>query len=238
MNGSMVFLVAFFTSVLTSVGAVYLVERLQIFEQPQAEPQQAVVPSLTGQAEKDAMGNLQALGLSLFVVGRESDKDAKPGTIVRQSTAPGQKVAPGTVVNVVLAEAVHEVPDLIGKAREEAEEALKKSGFNVSYGEPLAHAEIPEGKIAAQSPKAGASLKPGEEVELRPSAGPAEVDIPKVTGFSLSHAKKTLESAGLKHMVRWVDLPETASYVVLRQIPDAGGKAKPNDQITLVINRD
>ncbi|MEN9579365.1 MAG: hypothetical protein RJA70_2374 [Pseudomonadota bacterium] len=239
MNGSSVFLVAFFTSVLASVGTVFLVERLHVFEPPAAPPAElAVVPSLSGQSEAEARANLQALGLGLFVVGRESQKEAKPGTVIRQAIAPGQKANPGEVQSVVLAEAVFEVPEIVGQARDAAEAKLKEAGFVASFDAPLSHAQIPAGNIAAQSPKAGTTLKPGEEVELRVSAGPAEVEIPKLVGFSLAHAKNVLAEAGLQHAVRWVDLPETATYVVLRQTPDEGTKVQPDATVTLVINRE
>jgi serine/threonine-protein kinase len=238
MSGAAVFLIAFFTSVLSAIGAVYIVERLHVFDAPRVEVPVATVPVLQGQTEQDARANLQALALGLFVVGRESDKTAKPETVLRQSVPPGQKVEAGSVINVVLAEPVFEMPDLVGKTREEAEAILKKAGLEVSYGEPMPHATVAAGSIAAQSRRMGASFRPGDEVELRASAGPAEVEVPKLVGLSLANAQKQLTAAGLGHAVRWVDMAETASYVVLRQEPKEGTKAKPNDVVTLFINRD
>ncbi len=52
MHASTVILVAFLTSVLTSTGTVYLVERLNLFEKPVAVEQNAV-PNVRGLPESE-----------------------------------------------------------------------------------------------------------------------------------------------------------------------------------------
>lgn len=242
MNGAAVFLVAFFTAALTSVGAVYLVERLDIFAEPEPVVETVVVPSLRGQSEKDASGNLQVLVLSLFVIGSEPSAGPGPAStvaaVLRQSHAPGVKVRPGTVLHVTMSEPLVVVPTAIGQSRDAAEALVKSLGLVAAFGDEVPHQTVPKGSVASQTPGAGESVAPGGEVRLNLSSGPAAIEVPKVTGHGLSRAKKMLDEAGLKHLVRWVDLPETASNIVLRQTPKAGSQVKADESITLVINRD
>ena len=62
MNGAAVFLVAFFTSAATSVGTLYLAERLHLF-QPESAPAAIVVPNLEGLPQPDAM---PAIGTTVY----------------------------------------------------------------------------------------------------------------------------------------------------------------------------
>ena len=90
MHASTVILVAFLTSVLTTTGAVFVIERLGIFEQ--AEPQ-ASVPNVRGLSEADARTNLEVAGLVPLVGPREVSTEAKPGTVLRQSVPAGTSPA-------------------------------------------------------------------------------------------------------------------------------------------------
>jgi serine/threonine-protein kinase len=74
-------------------------------------------------------------------------------------------------------------------------------------------------------------------VVLRVSAGPAEVEVPRVTGSVVQRAKADLEKVGLKPKVEWVSVAESQGLLVLRQTPAAGQKAKPGTEVTIVANR-
>ena len=56
-------------------------------------------------------------------------------------------------------------------------------------------------------------------------------------GFALAKAKTEIEKLGLKPVVRWVSLAETATYVVLNQKPVANEKVKPGAEVEVVVNR-
>lgn len=236
MNNSTVFLIAFFTSLLTATGTVYLVERLNLL--PQEDAKQVVVPNLRGLTETDAMANVQSIGLLFMIGSREPSADAKEGTVIRQSIPPGQSVAAGQPVSVTLAEALPKVPAIESKSVEEATVLLQQAGYQVVVGDPVANDKVPVGKIVSQVPRAGSPLAKDQAVTVRVSEGPSEVEVPKVTGLTFTPAKEKLEDLGLKPKVRWVALAETVSNVVLRQTPAAGDKAEPGADVELVINRD
>lgn len=234
MNNSTVFLIAFFTSLMTATGTVYLVERLDLM----ADETQVIVPNLRGLPEEDAMANVKSLGLLFMIGAREPSAEVKEGSVIRQSVPPGQAVSVGQPITVTLAEALPKVPVVEGKNVDEATAMLQQSGYQIVVGEPVVNPAVSAGKIVSQLPRAGSPLAKDQTVTVRVSTGPQDVEVPKVTGMTFSPAKEKLEELGLKAKVRWVALAETVSNVVLRQSPEPGEKAEPGAEVELVINRD
>lgn len=235
MNNSTVFLIAFFTSLMTATGTVYLIERLHLMSD---DKQMVVVPNLRGLPEEDAMANVKSLGLLFMIGNREASAEVKEGAVIRQSIPPGQSVAAGQPITVTLAEALPKVPVVEGKSVEEATATLQQAGYQIIVGEPIANPAVSAGKIVSQVPRAGSPLAKDQSVTVRVATGPTDVEVPKVIGMTFSTAKTQLEGLGLKAKVRWVSLAETASNIVLRQTPEPASKAQPGAEVELVINRD
>ncbi len=235
MHASTVILVAFLTSVLTSTGTVYLVERLNLFEKPAVE--QSAVPNVRGLPEAEARANLEAAGFIALMGQRELTPDAKPGTVLRQSVPGGQPLPKGHQVTLTIADALPKVPNVAGLGTAEARILLEKDGFKLEVGEPLADATVEAGKIVKQGPAAETPYEKGKSVLVQVSSGPGELEVPKLTGLGLNKAKEQLEKLGFKPQVRWVSQAETATFAVLGQKPPAGEKAKTGADIELVVNR-
>jgi serine/threonine-protein kinase len=234
MHNSTVFLIAFFTSLMTATGTVYLVERLDLM----ADEKQVIVPNLRGLPEEDAMANVKSMGLLFMIGAREQSAEVKEGAVIRQSVPPGQSVSVGQPITVTLAEALPKVPVVEGKSVDEATAALQQAGYQIAVGEPVVNPAVSAGKVVSQLPRAGSPLAKEETVTVRVSTGPQDIEVPKVTGLTFSPAKEKLEGVGLKAKVRWVSLAETVSNVVLRQTPEPGTKSEPGTEVELVINRD
>lgn len=235
MNGAAVFLVAFFTSAATSVGTLYIAERLDLFE---PADESAIVPNLEGLPQSDAVSNLNNAGLVLMIGGREPSPTASEGTVLRQSIPAGQKVSKGQAVSITVAKAMPKVPSLLGKTLAQATASLLEAGYRPEQGEAVHHDTIPEGQVVSQTPEAGAALQEQSPVQLQVSKGPGEIEVPKVVGFRHSKAKSELEGLGLKAKIRWVSMAETSSGIVLRQTPEAGQKVSKDSEVELVINTD
>ena len=77
----------------------------------------------------------------------------------------------------------------------------------------------------------------GSTVTVQISSGPGDIDVPKLIGINVTKAQKDLETLGLKPTLRWVELAETQTMVVLNQKPAAGQKVKPGSEVQLTINR-
>jgi eukaryotic-like serine/threonine-protein kinase len=236
MHASTAFLIAFFTSVVTSAGTVYAVERFNLL-QKQVQAPESVVPDLKGLSEADARANAQLSKVVLLVGTREPSADAKPGAVLRQSIPAGQRVPQQHPVSVVIAEALPKVPTVTGLSLADATKRLEELGYKLAQGEPTADAQAPVGQVVRQEPAADSPADKGKVVTVTLSSGPGEVVVPKLAGFALAKAKTDVEKLGLKPVVRWVSLAETATYVVLNQKPAANEKAKAGSDVELVVNR-
>lgn len=241
MQGSSVFVVAFFTSVLTAAGTVYVIERYGVLE-PYLHRGEKIelteVPELKGLVENDARENLRAKHLSLMIKGRAPSAEARPGTVLDQSLPPGQRVPTGGAVAVTIAEELPKVPEIVGLTVAEATAKLAMPGYKLKLGQSVADANVAEGKVASQDPAAGSPLEKNVPVIVQLSSGPGELEMPKVVGVGLDAAKTQLEKAGFKLApVRWLSMAETATYVVLSQKPEAGQKVKPGTEVQLTANR-
>jgi serine/threonine-protein kinase len=234
MNALSVVFVAFVTSVVTAAGTVYVAERYHVFR---SQDQREAVPSLVGLTEGDAKMNLDAVGFKMAVAGREASASAQPGTAIRQSPAAGQLAAAGQVISVTFASEPPKVPEVVGKSVEDATRILEEADYSVRVSESVPSKDVTEGMVAEQSPEAGATLEKKKYVSLKPSSGSPNVEVPKLVGMGIAKAKEAVEGAKLKFTVQWVDLAETASNIVLRQIPNPGEKVAPGAEIKVVVNR-
>jgi len=235
MRAYAVVLISLITSVIAAAGTSYAMVRFG-WAQP-TQPEKLAIPNLVGLPESDAKNNLAASGLTMMVDAREPADKAEPGTVIRQSPPAGWMADPGQSVSLTFAMALPQVPEVVGRDLAEATELIKRAGYEVETGEPVASAEQPKGVVAKQSPPGGTALKAGEKVTLRVSGGPAEVEVPKLLGQGIAQAKTAAEQAGLELKVQWVSLAETTSNVVLRQDPDPGTKAAPGASVTVMVNR-
>lgn len=242
MNPSTVILVAFFTSAVTATGTVLVLQKAGVIAPAAAtsaasEPALVVVPDFTGVTEADARANGAASHVAVLVAGREGAAGRRPGTVVRQSIPPGQRVPKDHPVNVVLADEFPKVPKVVGLVAADAALKLEQAGFKVSTGSKVPDATVPDGAVISQEPGPDEAHEKGGSVVLRVSAGPQEVEVPRVTGSVVQRAKADLEKVGLKPKVEWVSVAESQGLLVLRQTPAAGQKAKPGTEVTIVANQ-
>ena len=236
MHGSTVVLISILTSAVTSVGSVYLVQRYEIFPK-KVEVVQTTVPDFKGIPEADARANAQAAHLALIVSSREPSAEVKAGSVVRQSIPAGQRVPHDHPVTVVVADELPKVPVVTGLKLADAKALLEKQGYALKLKGGVGDGGTPEGTVVAQVPASESGLEKGGTVTVELQAAAAEVDVPKLAGFSVKKAQETVEKLGLTLEVRWVALAETATFVVLNQKPPAGKKLKTGEKVEITVNR-
>jgi beta-lactam-binding protein with PASTA domain len=233
MDGVTGFLVAVMTSAGVSAACVYGIERSNLLPPRNVAPPEATVPDLHAMTETDARSNANASHVALFVAGREASADLKPGTVIRQSIAAGRHVLMDSTVDVVLADEAPRVPGVANLPVAQATYSLEQAGYAIYVAGTIPDAKIPEGAVVSQVPKANSGYLKGGPVIVELSAGPGEVEVPKLVGTGITTAKTQVEQLGLKATVRWITAGETPVNVVLSQDPAAGKKLKPGGEVQL-----
>ncbi len=238
MRGFGLLVMVVLVSILTSVASVLGMERLKLLAPPTHEqPAQKVgVPSLKGLSEEDARQNLKALGLVFLVSERKAVAGAGPGTIVEQTPAAGQQLEPHGSISVTLSRELPKVPDVVNKTPSEAVALLAPLGYMLERAAPIADPQVPKGSIVSQLPAALAPYETDKAVVVRVSAGPGDIEVPKLLGQGVEKAKAKAKELGFELKIMWTERGETDSYVVLFQSPVAGKKIKPGEAVTVTVN--
>ena len=158
------------------------------------------VPNITGKTADEAEALLTAANLK--GQAHEESNEAEAGTVFKQGKNTGEVVEEGTVIEywVSTGPDTIDVPNLTGKTKEQAIEAL---GDKLSYTFSSDYsATVPAGSVISYEP--GGSVKPGTTIKIVLSQGPepvAKVNAPNFVNDSASHAKPQLESLGFKVVV-------------------------------------
>jgi beta-lactam-binding protein with PASTA domain len=144
----------------------------------------------------------------------------------------------GVVVWLLLPKGVA-VPDLKGQTPADAKQTLTAAGFVLDpefdpNNDLVESSPDLAGKIAAQSPDAGAKAKKGSTVKVQ--IGSVSVTVPNVQGQPLEDASKALTQAGLLvGTVKTLHTTDAAGGTVLSQSRPPGDKVKSNSAIDLTV---
>jgi serine/threonine-protein kinase len=112
--------------------------------------EQVQVPDLRNKSQQDASAALSDAKLKLGKVTRR-DSTERSGTVLDQSPAPGQLVATGAKVDIVVASGDAALPDVVGQPLSQAISALQAAGFTVRSP---ANAD-PNAPVTAMTPRGG-----------------------------------------------------------------------------------
>jgi eukaryotic-like serine/threonine-protein kinase len=126
----------------------------------------AKVPVLVGTQRSVAVQQIRGRGLT---PGVEEEESAKPaGEVIRQAPSAGSELPRGSSVSIVVSKGEKKatVPNVIGKERREAVEALREAGLEPSVQEQ--ETEVPQqaGRVTDQFPPPGSEVEPGSEVTI------------------------------------------------------------------------
>jgi beta-lactam-binding protein with PASTA domain/predicted Ser/Thr protein kinase len=141
-------------------------------------PKLAKVPVLVGSQRRLAVQQIRGRGLVPSVSEEEGDSPA--GEVVSQSPSAGSEVEPGTTVAIVVSAGRRQakVPNVIGKLRPEAVQALRAAGLSPTVEEEETEVPGQVGRVVDQFPPPGSELEPGAEVTVtvgkQASAAPEE----------------------------------------------------------------
>ncbi|MEA2488007.1 MAG: eukaryotic-like serine/threonine-protein kinase [Actinomycetota bacterium] len=127
------------------------------------------------------------------------------------------------------------VPDVVGKDLSVAQDLLSKKGLHISIDRK--NSTKPQDTVLKQDPAGGADAHEGDTVTLTVSGGVAQVDVPTLTGLTLSDAKQQLKDAKLTlGDVTTQPSSSVPKNTVISQFPRAGTQASSGDSVDLVVS--
>lgn len=124
------------------------------------------------------------------------------------------------------------VPDVKGKAYQEAADLLDKAGFDVVVQDSVFYDTLPPQVIVKQFPDPDATVKVNRTIYLTVNRATAPmIEMPNLVGMSFRNAELELKSRGLK-LGDTTYVPDIAKNAVKDQL--AGGQTiKPGTQIAM-----
>jgi eukaryotic-like serine/threonine-protein kinase len=131
-------------------------------------PKLIKVPVLVGSQREEAVQRIRSRGLEASISEEES---AEPkGRVVSQSPDAGSRVEPGATVAIVVSSGEEEetakVPNVIGKERREAVEAIRAAGLTPNVEEEETEVPSQVGRVVDQFPTPGSEQEPGATVTI------------------------------------------------------------------------
>ncbi|HEX6781097.1 MAG TPA: PASTA domain-containing protein [Solirubrobacterales bacterium] len=131
-------------------------------------PKLTKVPVLVGSQREEAVQRIRSRGLEASISEEESSEPK--GRVIRQAPDAGSKVEPGSTVTIVVSSGEEEetakVPNVIGKERREAVEAIRAAGLTPSVEEEETEVPSQVGRVVDQFPTPGSEQEPGSTVTI------------------------------------------------------------------------
>jgi beta-lactam-binding protein with PASTA domain/predicted Ser/Thr protein kinase len=200
-----------------------------------AGPGEAPVPQVTGLPRGKAEAALRDAGFQVEI-SQQYSSDVPAGRVISSSPPEGTTAEKGTTVRLVVSRGTKPVtvPDVVGKPIDEVRSLLTGAGLNVTTKDDTQSTEDP-GTVTAQSPKAGATLRPGATITLTVAKA---IDVPDLVGKAERDARRALQQAGFEVRVRDVDTSDpTQDGLVVDQNPAAGEQRKRGSTVTIQVGR-
>jgi eukaryotic-like serine/threonine-protein kinase len=129
-------------------------------------PKLAKVPVLVGSQRSLAVQQIRGRG---FVPSVEEVEDsAAAGQVIRQAPSAGSQLPPGSTVSIAVSKGEEKAtaPNVIGKERAEAVEAVREVGLKPVVQEQETDVPSQVGRVTDQFPPPGSEVKPGSTVTL------------------------------------------------------------------------
>ena len=199
-------------------------------------PDRVAVPDVRGKPEAEARSLLEAQRLDVVLAPREFSRTVPEGHVIDQNPAPTATTStkPGTAVTLVVSKGPQPVtvPNVEGRTRAEAEEALTASGLQVKVTEVFDD-DVERGIVIRQDVRAGSTVARGDTVTITVSKGPELIEVPNVEGMRRDDAEKRLKAAGFA--VRFIEFPGRRGNRVIDQDPNGGEMRRRGSTVTCYL---
>ena len=194
------------------------------------------VPDLTSRTAQQAERVLDRAGLEMVRGDTLPNPRIARGRVLMQTPLPGEEVARGTTVRIVLSTGpeMRQVPSIRGLSQPDAIGLLQRFGYRV--GIRRVTDRRPEGTLLALTPAAGQPAAVGSVVTMTVSAGPPWVRVPAVVGLQAGDARVRLQAGGLE-LGRTVYDPASTepTGTILSQAPVAGDSIRMGAGVRVTV---
>jgi serine/threonine-protein kinase len=130
-----------------------------------------------------------------------------------------------------------EVPQLAGKTKEEAEEALNSRGLKLKVSSSHFSSEVAEGRVLDQIPSSGTRLKVDRTVKVLLSLGERRYAVPNLIGTSHRAAQLTLSQRQLTlGNTLYTHITGGDPATVVYQSPPPGTQEGSDPSVNIVIS--
>ncbi|MEW9871021.1 Stk1 family PASTA domain-containing Ser/Thr kinase [Arthrobacter sp. HS15c] len=136
---------------------------LNISEGPSAVKVPESLPGKTEAAARDVLRQSGLVGAPTTTMANSSTVPG--GIVITTSPAPGQIVAPGSTVEIVVSTGKVAMPELRGRTRAEAEAALKELGL-VPNVQEVENSQVEAGRVTDQSDPVNAAVEQGKTINI------------------------------------------------------------------------
>ena len=131
--------------------------------------------------------------------------------------------------------AIVTVPDVIDDARPRAVAEIESQGL-VAVVESAFSLTAPRGTIIGQTPRGGAKVREGTEVEVVVSKGANRVEMPDAVGRPLREVAPPFDSAGIPLVIDRVPSETVEGGIVIAQDPGPGIQVTGEDTVSFTVS--
>ena len=199
------------------------------------------VPNVVGMTEDEAKKTLNKKGLGFKVVAREESKKYEEGTVSKQKTEAGKRVAKNTTIQVVVSSGLVgdeiTVPNVSNMSESEAQKALEDAGFEKITSDFAYSDSVAEGDVIGTTPAANARATKDTEIVMKVSKGSEKKTVPNVVGQQDGDAQNAITAAGLTvGTVTYEYYDDVPKGQVVSQTVAGGKKVAPGTSVGLTIS--
>lgn len=198
-----------------------------------------VLEDVVGKTEDRAQQILNGQDVKVSAVA-EYDEAIPQGQVVSMSPSARTEVAVGSTVVITVSKgpeppAEVQVPNLLGKTKIKAEEALKEVGLVGSSSEQYDET-IVAGEVISQSTEEGTTVKEGTTIKYVVSKGPSPVEMPYVIEMTEHDAISVIEDSGLVASVEYRNSSTIAKGTVISANKLYGTSLVAGTTVTIVVS--
>lgn len=198
---------------------------------------QIPVPTVAGKSSTSARDSLERAGFRVKQLD-EPSLDVPAGSATRTTPAESVLAAEDSEITLYVSTGPqrHQLPDLHGRSRDEAEDALRVLGFtNVKADKVDSTPELKD-KVVSTTPVNGTNVPVNSPVVIHIGTGPKRFAVPDVTGQQDAAARTVLEQIGLKVVAVSGD-SELPEGTVVSSSPGAGENVEQGSTVQITVSR-